>query len=128
MTRQDRPAGANVHYLEQGVEPIRRLSGETYSNCPESPYPGAVSEQLAGLSAEHLERPVRVRAEEVTRGAPEWGSSSPARELQFLVSHTIHHYALSTVMLKTQAWDIGQEFPDFGLAPSTLSYWKEVAS
>jgi uncharacterized damage-inducible protein DinB len=176
MTHEDRPAGANVHYLEQGVDLIRRLNDETYSNSPESPYPGGVgaqfrhcldfydcflrglesgqidygrrerdtrvendrhhaiarfqevSEQLAALSAEHLERPVRVKAEDAARGAPEWGCSSPARELQFLVSHTIHHYALVAVLLKAQACEIGQEFPDFGVAPSTLSYWKEVAS
>lgn len=174
MTRQDRPAAVNVHYLEQGVSLIRRLSDETYASCPESPYRGGVGaqfrhcldfydcfvrgletglidysrrerdtrvetdrqhaiarfqsvcEHLAGLSTGRLERPVRVKAEDAACGAPEWSSSSPARELQFLVSHTIHHYALIAMMLKTQSYEVGQEFPDFGVAPSTLSYWKEA--
>jgi uncharacterized damage-inducible protein DinB len=86
----------------------------------------AVCEQLVGLSAERLERPVKVKAEDDTRGAPEWSPSSPARELQFLISHTIHHYALIAVMLRTQADEIGQELLEFGVAPSTLSYWKEA--
>ena len=175
MTPEDRPAGANVHYLEQGVDLIRRLNDEIYSNRTESPYPGgvgaqfrhcldfydcflrgldsgqidysrrerdtrvetdrhhaiarfqAVSEQLAGLSAEHLERPVRVKAEGSARGAPEWGSSSPARELQFLISHTIHHYALVANLLVMQGFDLGQEFSSFGVAPSTQEHWKQTA-
>jgi uncharacterized damage-inducible protein DinB len=87
----------------------------------------AVCEQLSGLSTGHLERSVRVKAEDVACGAPEWSSSSPARELQFLISHTIHHYALIAVMLETQAYEVGRDLPGFGVAPSTLSYWKEAA-
>lgn len=175
MNRQDRPAGANVHYLEQGVEVMRRLSDEAYTTCPENPYRGGVGvqfrhcldfydcflrglesgridysrrerdprvetdrhhsiarfqeicEQLADLSTERVERPVEVKSEDVIPGQPEWSSSSPARELQFLISHTIHHYALIVMMLKTQSYEVGREFPEFGVAPSTLSYWKEAA-
>lgn len=46
--------------------------------------------------------------------------SSIARELQFLISHTIHHYALIVTIAQTQGFS---EFPsDFGVAPSTLKY------
>jgi hypothetical protein len=176
MIRQERPAGANIRYLEQGVELIRRLGDEIYANCPENPYRGGVGAQfrhcldfydcfmrgvdngeidysrrerdprletdrpyaiakfkavcdgLAGLTPEHCERAVRVKAEETAPGTPEWSSSTVARELQFLVSHTIHHYALIAVLLKMQAFDVGQEFPEFGVAPSTLSHWKETGS
>jgi len=50
---------------------------------------------------------------------PEWSLSSLGRELQFLVSHTVHHYALIALLLEA----MGQEAPaDFGVAPSTLTH------
>ena len=176
MTRQERPAGTNIHYLEQGVELIRRLGDETYATCPENPYRGGVGAQfrhcldfydrflqgiesgeidysrrerdpqiesdrqyaiarfqavcagLTGLTSERCEQPVRVKAEEAAPGMPEWSSSSPARELQFLISHTIHHYALIAVLLKMQGYEVGRELSEFGVAPSTLSHWKETGS
>lgn len=175
MTRQDRPAGANVHYLEQGVALIRRLSDEVYATGSETPFRGgvgaqfrhcldfydcflrglesgridysrrerdrqvetdrhhaierfqAVCERLAGLLPERFDRTVEVKGEDVARGGTEWSPSSPARELQFLISHTIHHYALIAMMLEMRAFKVGPEFPEFGVAPSTLSHWKETA-
>jgi len=45
--------------------------------------------------------------------------STIQRELQFLMSHTIHHFAIIAMILKIQ----GFEPPaDFGVAPSTLRY------
>jgi uncharacterized damage-inducible protein DinB len=52
-----------------------------------------------------------------------WGHSSMRRELQALVSHTIHHYALIAVLLRRH----GYEPPaDFGVAPSTLLHWRQA--
>ena len=51
--------------------------------------------------------------------APRWAPSSVARELQFLVSHTVHHYAVIAAMLRPQGIEPGV---DFGVAPSTLKY------
>jgi uncharacterized damage-inducible protein DinB len=48
-----------------------------------------------------------------------WSQSTVRRELQFLISHTVHHYALIGMILKFQGKDPG---PDFGIAPSTLRY------
>ncbi|NCS94785.1 MAG: DinB family protein [Leptospira sp.] len=45
--------------------------------------------------------------------------SSIGRELQFLLSHTIHHYAIIKLML--MSIDIGVDV-NFGLAPSTIEY------
>ena len=45
--------------------------------------------------------------------------SSVARELQFLVSHTVHHYAVIALMARSAGFDPGH---DFGVAPSTLKY------
>lgn len=51
-------------------------------------------------------------------GSP-WSSSTIKRELQFLVSHTVHHYALIALILRIQNISV----PDsFGVAPSTLNY------
>ncbi|MEO9887318.1 MAG: DinB family protein [Balneola sp.] len=48
-----------------------------------------------------------------------WSTSTVRRELQFLISHTVHHYALIALILKTM--DVS--LPDnFGIAPSTLKH------
>ena len=50
-------------------------------------------------------------------------SSSVLRELQFLVSHTVHHYALIGLILKTMGFSPEE---DFGVAPSTLKHEKLI--
>jgi hypothetical protein len=46
-------------------------------------------------------------------------ASSVGRELQYLVAHTVHHFALMAVALRT----CGHRLPDeFGVAPSTLRH------
>jgi uncharacterized damage-inducible protein DinB len=53
-----------------------------------------------------------------------WSRSSLLRELHFLMSHTVHHFALIRWILKLQGVDVE---PGFGVAPSTLRYWGESA-
>lgn len=66
---------------------------------------------------------VSVRSNEGAKtGDSPWSSSSIKRELQFLISHTVHHYALIAVILRIQGYDPGEEF---GVAPSTLQYQRE---
>jgi uncharacterized damage-inducible protein DinB len=45
--------------------------------------------------------------------------SSVARELQFLVSHTVHHFALISVIASTAGLNVPA---DFGVAPTTLKF------
>jgi uncharacterized damage-inducible protein DinB len=45
--------------------------------------------------------------------------SSVARELQMLSSHTIHHFALIAMTLRLHGVEMD---PEFGMAPSTLTY------
>jgi hypothetical protein len=45
--------------------------------------------------------------------------SSVSRELQVLSSHTIHHFALIAITLRLHGVDMD---PEFGMAPSTLTY------
>lgn len=54
-----------------------------------------------------------------------WLRSSLARELEFLHSHTVHHYALIAAKLDSLGIDLS---PEFGVAPSTLKYWKSLSS
>lgn len=45
--------------------------------------------------------------------------STLQREFQFLTSHTIHHYAIVSLLLKLQGHQVPREF---GVAPSTLRH------
>jgi len=51
-----------------------------------------------------------------------WSRSSALRELDFLKSHTIHHYSLVAMLLRLHEIDPGEEF---GVAPSTLKHWQQ---
>lgn len=74
----------------------------------------------AGLDGERSVR-IRVDAPEGL-GEAAWTPSTIGRELTQLLSHTIHHFALIALILKLEGVDCGSEF---GVAPSTLAYWKE---
>lgn len=56
-------------------------------------------------------------------GEMPWSQSSLKRELQFLLSHTVHHYALVALILRIQNFQTPKEF---GVAPSTLKYQKSL--
>ena len=51
-------------------------------------------------------------------------ATSVLRELEFLLSHTIHHYALVAVMARLQDYE---PEASFGIAPSTLKYQQSQA-
>ena len=54
----------------------------------------------------------------------QWSRSTLRRELQFLLSHTIHHFALIGLLLSFHGVEPGEEF---GVAPSTLKHWRSQA-
>lgn len=66
---------------------------------------------------ERVERELDVRSD-----CSPYVRSTLGRELQALVSHTVHHYALIALAARAQGVDPGLEF---GVAPSTLKYWSE---
>ena len=76
-----------------------------------------------GLNDDRLDALVVVRSNEGIgeENAP-LSTSTIRRELQFLISHTVHHYALIGLILKTMGVEPGSEF---GVAPSTLKYEHE---
>lgn len=68
-----------------------------------------------------LRQPLTVRMETSAQAdnSANWCASSIERELQFLISHTVHHYALIVFMSR----QLNLTLPDqFGYAPSTLKY------
>jgi uncharacterized damage-inducible protein DinB len=75
---------------------------------------------LARLSPELGARPLRVTTRSVAGddGVPDWSDSTLKRELQFLVSHTVHHYALIKELLRRTGYEAAD---DFGVAPSSIA-------
>lgn len=82
--------------------------------------------RLEQVAQEDRDRSLRVRSEaadeegrEADGAVSAWGESSLLRELEFMLSHTVHHYALVAVMCRL----LGLEpAADFGMAPSTIRY------
>ncbi len=69
---------------------------------------------------EYIYKEVRVRSNEgIGEEDLPWSKSTVYREFQFLISHTVHHYALIGLILKTMGYNPAQ---DFGIAPSTLKF------
>jgi uncharacterized damage-inducible protein DinB len=64
-----------------------------------------------------LDEPVAVAAVVATNGQSVNGWSTLARELAFVVSHTIHHQAIVALLLEQQGTGVPDE--RFGYAPST---------
>jgi hypothetical protein len=77
---------------------------------------------LERLSWLHEHTSLMVRLEDAGNDeVSSWSSSSVMRELQSLVSHTVHHFALIGLMLQLNGFEIPEEF---GVAPSTLKRWR----
>ena len=72
--------------------------------------------RLENLTPDILGRIVMVRSEIDT---DVWHTSSVSREIEFVHSHTVHHYAVVARLLASAGYDIGT---DVGVAPSTLRY------
>jgi uncharacterized damage-inducible protein DinB len=77
--------------------------------------------ELALIEDDLMELPVQIRLESGGAEADQWSHSTVRRELQFLLSHTVHHFALIAVLL--ERFEIAVP-DDFGIAPSTLKYWQ----
>ena len=76
---------------------------------------------LRELPAATLQSPILVNVAIATESHGEqiWEPSTVQRELAFLLSHTVHHYALIGLHARRHGIDLGE---DFGVAPSTLEY------
>ncbi len=82
----------------------------------------ALARELETLDPARAPGKLFVKADGDPRGPVDeiWSPSSARRELMFLASHTVHHYALIAVTVAAH----GVALPaDFGVAPSTLRHW-----
>jgi uncharacterized damage-inducible protein DinB len=99
------------------VESSRRIARQRYEELIAA---------LEAIPADAGATPLDVRSEADTlpAGEPEWSASSVRRELQFLLSHTVHHHALVKEMLRGRGRTVDG---DFGVAPSTLEHRGRLA-
>ena len=79
--------------------------------------------QLTELAGRAFPEPVAVHMRGGLAGEEALlGHSTVSRELMFLASHAVHHYALIRVHAMQQGIDLGA---DFGKAPSTLRHERQ---
>lgn len=118
---RDLPTG-KIDYDRRKRDPeLERLPGSAADRLRE------ISRGLAAIPASQAGKQVMVKADQMGEGAhddpsSEWCASTLLRELRFLLSHTVHHCALISLMLKAEGVDVSEVF---GVAPSTLEYWKD---
>lgn len=114
-----------VDYLDcllAGID-ARAIDYTARRRCPEIETDPAVALRELARCIEALEKidPRRERSSVEVRcdeGDP-WVASTLARELHFVASHTVHHFALIRVTLAR----VGRATPpDFGVSPSTLAH------
>jgi len=76
---------------------------------------------LLALPTTTIQAPILVNVAVATEahGDTLWEPSTVHRELAFLLSHTVHHYALISLHARRYGVELGE---DFGVAPSTLEY------
>lgn len=77
--------------------------------------------ELRSIKPSELDMQVRVKMDTGSHLLPQdsWAGSTVRRELQFLLSHTVHHYALISILCQ----QLGVEVPaGFGIAPSTFKH------
>lgn len=83
----------------------------------------AIQQQLAALDISTLTAPIAVHLRGGLGGEDNFVSfSSLARELLFLASHAVHHYALIQLHCKAQGISLGD---DFGKAPATVRHARQ---
>lgn len=93
------------------VETDREAAGRLTRSCRDG---------IARIGAGDLERPLTVHLAASAESDDGSGhGSTVGRELLFLLSHTVHHFAIIRLLLEDRGVDCE---PDFGMAPSTLAH------
>ena len=84
-------------------------------------------ERLSALSESRADHAVSVKVENGNANLEKslWADSTLRRELDFLLSHTIHHYSIIALILRLEGFEPGETF---GVAPSTLRYHQNKTS
>jgi len=86
-----------------------------------------IIDSLMSLEASITDRTLRVRLEG-TFESPCDGecTTSVMRELQFLLSHTIHHFTIIRSLLSQQGIELESRFELFGVAPSSVRHYRQA--
>jgi hypothetical protein len=80
----------------------------------------SLARSLRHTLAKEADHPLRIRLDEPDLPSEAgWTQSTLARELRFVASHVIHHFAIIALLLRSQGTEVP---PDFGVAPSTLGH------
>jgi uncharacterized damage-inducible protein DinB len=78
-----------------------------------------IARTLPSHTLDKLDMAIRVRHDYEAEREEDWAGSTLGRELHFLFSHTVHHYALIAAQLR----QIGLPIPEgFGISPATLRF------
>lgn len=115
----DGAAGGRVDYDARSRDPAIEAHRRAAS--------AALEELVAGLEALEVDpgRALEVKVDTAAGTEACWHRSSLGRELQFLISHTTHHYALIALLLRARGFELPA---DFGVAPSTLAHQQQEAA
>ncbi len=101
----------------------RELSVQTQPEVACAAMEGLIG-TLQDAATKHAPEQALKVAENQDSTSAHWSASSVSRELRFLLSHTVHHYALISLLLKLE----GVTTPEtFGVAPSTLRHRERCA-
>lgn len=83
-----------------------------------------IQARLAALQKNTPDIPLKVLSREGVNGCRSRVGSHLGRELQFLLAHTLHHYALVSVALRLQKLRVPE---GFGVSYSTRLFWQHSA-
>jgi len=81
-------------------------------------------DELTRLCVDGCDQPVRVRAMLAASGPTVTLPSQLARELVFVLSHTLHHHALMAIVARALAAPVP---PRFGCAPATIAFLESAS-
>jgi hypothetical protein len=97
----------------------RDISVERYRNYAIEQFETAAA-RIANLKRSRFFDSIAVRSE-IEAGL--WLQSSVIREMEFVLSHTVHHHALIALKLAGSGIELEQAV---GVAPSTEEYWNKI--
>ena len=114
-------AQGRVDYDDRGRDPLLESDRQTAIRMVASLVERLESETITDFDQRLL---VAMDRGDGEVGEEAFALSSVRRELQFLRSHTVHHYALIAAVLRALDLPVPA---DFGVAPATLTYRKRQA-
>ena len=117
-----------LHGLNNGFR-IDYDSRQRDAEIEENPEAGIAKIEQVCMLLELLdtdpETELRVKMDTGSDTGDQWAPSTIVRELQFLLSHTVHHFALISTMNSINHIATPE---DFGIAPSTLAHRRKISA